>query len=84
MTDDEICEDMKRMSGNDRSIANYLFNPSFCFYIDPATKYIYDVPSYVEMLLPMLRADGQVTFFLNEKYFIIYNRPVKKYYQKRH
>ena len=29
--------------------------------IDPATRYIYDNPSYTELLIPMLRADAQVT-----------------------
>jgi hypothetical protein len=62
MTDDEIREDMKRMAGNHPSI-----HPESSFkssiFLDPTTKYIFDVPSYVELLIPILRADGQAIFF---------------------
>ncbi|UJR28443.1 hypothetical protein I4U23_009683 [Adineta vaga] len=46
----------------DTELANDLRNMA-----DPSTKHIYDYPEYIEMLLPILRADGQVGYELIEK-----------------
>lgn len=59
MTDAEIVEDMKRLAGNTNDVERRISSTELV-HLDPATAYIYDIPDYVEMLIPILRADGQV------------------------
>lgn len=72
MTDAELIENLKRIAGS------YLF---YCIRIsrqinfvciDPKTREIYDYQDFVHMLLPILRADGQVCLEFNLKNNLFY------------